>query len=67
MDYVTRYIIIKKECPEDWGRAIIVPIHKKGESMECSNYRALSLVNVTGKVYQSITTTIRKIRGRRDE
>src|SRR6218665_135998 len=44
----------KKECKEDWGRAIIVPIHKKGDSMECGNYRAISLLSVTGKLYTKV-------------
>ena len=38
--------------------------------MECGNYRAISLLSVTGKVYcihQSITTPFKEIRGRRDE
>ena len=41
----------EKKCPEDWGRAIIVPIHKKGDKKVCSNYRGISLLSVPGKVY----------------
>src|SRR5215813_10576892 len=39
--------------PEDWNKAIIVPIYKKGNKMECSNYRGISLLSVPGKVYAS--------------
>ena len=47
-------IYYEKECPEDWGKAIIVPLHKKGDRTECSNYRAISLLSVPGKVYTKI-------------
>src|SRR5215813_11694461 len=40
--------------PDDWNKAIIVPIYKKGHRMECSNYRGISLLSVPGKVYASI-------------
>src|ERR1700733_4837505 len=43
-----------KECPKDWGKATIVPIHKKGDKKECSNYRAISLLSIAGKVYTKI-------------
>ena len=31
------------EVPEDWRRAVIIPVHKKGSRTECSNYRGISL------------------------
>ena len=40
--------------PDDWNKAIIVPIYKKGNRMDCSNYRGISLLSVPGKVYASI-------------
>ena len=36
--------------PEEWGKSILVPIQKKGELSNCSNYRTISLINHTGKV-----------------
>jgi hypothetical protein len=47
-------IYTDKECPSDWNRAVIVPIHKKGDRMECSNYRAISLLSVPEKVYTKV-------------
>lgn len=36
--------------PDEWKLAVIVPIYKKGDRMECSNYRGISLLNATYKV-----------------
>ena len=36
--------------PEQRGRSILVPIPKKGDLSDCSNYRTISLINHTGKV-----------------
>src|ERR1043165_7461975 len=44
----------EKKCPADWGRAIIVPIYKKKDRMDCSNYRGISLLSIPGKVYTRI-------------
>ena len=38
------------EVVEDWRRAIIVPLHKKGSKLACSNYRGISLLSVPSKV-----------------
>ena len=42
------------EVPEDWKRAVIIPLHKKGSKAMCSNYRGISLLSVPGKVYARI-------------
>ncbi|CAF1667422.1 unnamed protein product, partial [Adineta ricciae] len=36
--------------PEEWGKSILIPIPKKGDLSNCSNYRTISLINHTGKV-----------------
>ena len=36
--------------PEGWNKSTLVPIPKKGDLSECSNYRTISLINHTGKV-----------------
>jgi len=40
--------------PEDWSSAIIAPIHKKGSTKDCNNYRGISLLSIVGKLYASI-------------
>ena len=38
--------------PQDWQDACLVPIYKgKGDKMNCSNYRGISLLSVVGKLY----------------
>lgn len=44
----------EKEIPEDWRRALIVPIYKSGDKKECGNYRGITLMNTALKVYESI-------------
>jgi len=34
---------------EEWKESIIVPISKKGNEAECSNYREISLWSITYK------------------
>ena len=40
------FIWNKKELPEEWGESIIVPIYKKGDKTDCSNYRGISILSV---------------------
>jgi len=40
--------------PEERTIGIVQPIHKKGDKLECSKYRAITLLNVTYKVLSGI-------------
>ena len=40
--------------PEDWGKAVITPIYKKKDKLDCNNYRGISLLSHAGKVMTTI-------------
>jgi len=44
----------KEELPEEWKESIIVPIYKKGDKRPCNNYRGISLLPTTYKVWSNI-------------
>jgi len=44
----------KEELPEVWKELIILPIYKKGDKTDCSNYRGMSLSPTTYKIFSNI-------------
>ena len=44
----------KEKLPEEWKESIIVPIYKKGDKTDCSNYRGISLLPTTNKILSNI-------------
>jgi hypothetical protein len=44
----------KEELPEEWKESIIVPIYKKDDKTDCSNYRGISLLPTTYKILSNI-------------
>ena len=39
-----------QQWPQDWKRAVSIPIPKKGNAKECSNYRTIALISHASKV-----------------
>ena len=39
-----------QQWPQDWKRSVFIPIPKKGNAKECSNYRTISLILHASKV-----------------
>ena len=40
--------------PQDWKRSVFIPIPKKGNAKECSNYRTIALISQSSKVMLKI-------------
>ena len=43
-----------QQWPQDWERSVFIPIPKKGNAKECSNYRTIALISHAGKVMLKI-------------
>ena len=43
-----------QQWPQDWKRSVFIPIPKKGNAKECSNYRTIALTSHASKVMLKI-------------
>ena len=43
-----------QQWPQDWKRSVFIPIPKKGNAKECSNYCTIALISCTSKVMLKI-------------
>ena len=43
-----------QQWPQDWKRSVFIPIPKKGNAKECSNYRTIALISHVSKVMLKI-------------
>ena len=43
-----------QQWPQDWKRPVFIPIPKKGNAKECSNYHTIALISHTSKVMLKI-------------
>ena len=46
-----------QQWPQDWKRSIFIPIPKKGNAKECSNYHTITLISHASKVMLKILQT----------
>jgi len=51
----------KEELPEEWKVSIIVPIYKRDDKTECSNYRGVSFCQLCIKVFQQHAVKVNSI------
>ena len=72
-----------QQWPQDWKRSVIIPIPKRGNAKECSNYCTIALISHSSKimlkilqarfqqyvnrVLPNVQAGFRKCRGSRDE
>ena len=61
--YIYTHIYVEKanleiwktqQWPQDWKRPVFIPIPKKGNDKECSNYCTTALISHTSKVMLKI-------------
>ena len=43
-----------QQWPQDWKRSVFIPIPKKGNAKECSNYHTIAFISHTSKVMLKI-------------
>ena len=52
-----------QQWPQDWKRAVFIPIPKKGDAKECSNYCTIVLISLASNVQNppSQASTVREL------
>ena len=51
---ICQQILETQQWPQDWKRSIFIPIPKKGNAKECSNYCTIALISHASKVMLEI-------------
>ena len=54
LDLICQRIWKTQQWPQDWKRSVFIPIPKKGNAKECSNYRTTALISHASKVMLKI-------------
>ena len=44
LHWICQQIWKTQQCPQDWKRSVFIPIPKKGNATECSNYYTIALI-----------------------
>ena len=51
---ICQHIWKTQQWPQDWKRSVFIPVPKKGNLKECSNYRKVALISHSSKVMVKI-------------
>src|SRR5574337_959565 len=46
---ICQHIWKTQQWPQDWKSSVFIPIPKKGNAKECSNYRTIALISQIGR------------------
>ena len=55
---ICQYIWKTQQWPQDWKRPVFIPIPKKGNAKECSNYCTVALISHASKVMIKILQAV---------
>ena len=50
LNSICQHIWKTQQWPQDWKRSVFIPIPKKGNAKECSNYHTIALISHASKV-----------------
>ena len=50
LNSICQQICKTQKWPQDWKRSVFIPIPKKGNAKECSNYRTIALISHASKI-----------------
>ena len=53
LDSICQQIWKTQQWPQDWKRSVFIPIPKKGNAKECSNYYTIALISHTSNAQNS--------------
>ena len=51
---ICQQICKTQQWPQDWKRSLFIPVPKKGNAKECSNYHTIALISHASKVMLKI-------------
>ena len=54
IQYASKFGKLSQQWPQDWKRSVFIPIPKKGNAKECSNYPTIALISHATKVMLKI-------------
>lgn len=54
MHALVQKIWSNETLPTEWLNSVIVPVHKKGDKTNCSNYRGISLLSTGYKIFTNV-------------
>ena len=54
LDSIGQKIWKTQQWPQDWKRSVFIPIPKKGNAKECSNYCIIALISHASKIVLKI-------------
>ena len=52
---ICQQICKTQQWPQDWKRSVFIPLPKKGNAKECSNYHTIALISHASKISQAST------------